>query len=209
MKSVARSYLWWPGLDKDIENLAKSCSACQAVKRAPPTVPLQPWVWPSKPWQRVHLDYAGPFQGRMFLIAVDAFSKWPEVKIMTSTTVSATLDTLREWFCTHGIPEQLVTDNGPQFTADAFKEFTQLNGIRHIKSAPYHPCFERARRTFHPIAETVSQSVSERWTISHPTNLIVSPYVSHHRTCHNWCSSKPASHEPGAAYSFLFAAARS
>ena len=50
MKSVARSYMWWPGLDRDVENLAKSCQACQAVKRAPPVVPLHPWVWPSKPW---------------------------------------------------------------------------------------------------------------------------------------------------------------
>ena len=75
----------------------------------------------------------------MFLVAVDAFSKWPEVRAMTSTTVSATLDVLREWFCSHGIPEQLVTDNGPQFTADAFQHFTQMNGIRHTRSAPYHP----------------------------------------------------------------------
>ncbi len=42
---------------------------CQAVKRAPPVAPLHPWVWPSRPWQRVN---AGPFQGSMFLIAVDA-----------------------------------------------------------------------------------------------------------------------------------------
>ena len=52
MKSVGRSFMWWPGLDKDIENRAKSCQSCQAVKRAPPVAPLHPWVWPSKPWQR-------------------------------------------------------------------------------------------------------------------------------------------------------------
>ena len=77
MKSVGRSFMWWPGLDKDIENRAKSCQSCQAVKRAPPVAPLHPWVWPSKPWQRVHLDFAGPFQGSMFLVGVDAYSKWP------------------------------------------------------------------------------------------------------------------------------------
>ena len=139
MKAIARSYMWWPGLDREIEQTAKGCQPCQAVKRAPPKSPLHPWVWPDKPWQRVHLDFAGPFQGSMFLVAVDAFSKWPEVRAMTSTTVSATLDVLREWFCSNGIPEQLVTDNGPQFTADAFQHFTQMNGIRHTRSAPYHP----------------------------------------------------------------------
>ena len=139
MKSVARGYMWWPGLDKEIECVVKSCQACQSVKRAPAKTPLQPWVWPSKPWQRVHLDFAGPFYGSTFLVAVDAFSKWPEVRVMSTTTVSATLDVLREWFSLHGIPEQLVTDNGPQFIAEAFKTFTERNGIRHIRSAPYHP----------------------------------------------------------------------
>ena len=78
------------------------------MKNAPPSVPLQPWTWPSKPWQRVHLDFAGPFQGSMFLIGVDACSKWPEVRLMTSTPVSKTLDVLRDWFAAHGIPSQLV-----------------------------------------------------------------------------------------------------
>ena len=98
MKSVARSYMWWPGLDKDLEQLAKSCQSCQAVKGSPPAAPLHPWIWPSKPWQRVHLDFAGPFQGAMFLVCVDAFSKWPEARVMSTTTVSKTLNVLREWF---------------------------------------------------------------------------------------------------------------
>ena len=74
MKAIARSYMWWPGLDRDLEDLAKACVECKSTKKAPPTAPLQPWSWPSRPWQRVHLDFAGPFQGAMFLIAVDAYS---------------------------------------------------------------------------------------------------------------------------------------
>ena len=139
MKSVARSYMWWPGLDQDIQNLVKACKSCQSVKNAPPVAPLHPWVWPSRPWQRVHLDFAGPFQNHMFLIGVDAYSKWPEVRVMSTTTASATLDVLREWFSQHGIPELLVTDNGSQFTSEAFVYFTKQNGIKHVRSAPYHP----------------------------------------------------------------------
>ena len=139
MKSVARSYMWWPGLDKEVEQLAKSCQSCQAVKRVPTTTPLCPWVWPSKPWQRVHLDFAGPFEGVMLLVGVDAFSKWPEVRVMTSTTASKTLDVLREWFAAYGIPEHVVTDNGTQFTSDEFETFVKRNGIKHVRSAPYHP----------------------------------------------------------------------
>ena len=95
MKGIARSYLWWPGLDKAIEQLAKSCVECQSVKSSPATAPLQPWVWPQRVFQRVHIDFAGPFQGTNFLVVVDAFSKWPEVYTMQSTTVTKTIEVLR------------------------------------------------------------------------------------------------------------------
>ena len=139
MKAVARSYIWWPGLDKAIENLAKSCASCQAVKHSPAVAPLQPWVWPDQPWKRVHLDFAGPFQGAMFLVAVDAHSKWPEVHIMRETTAAKTINVLHTVFSTFGLPEHLVTDNGPQFVSEDFAMFCRLNGIKHIRCAPYHP----------------------------------------------------------------------
>ena len=117
----------------------KSLSILPSCQASSSSCSLHPWVWPSKPWQRVHLDFAGPFQGCMFLVGVDAYSKWPEVRVMSVTTASATLDVLREWFAVHGIPEQIVTDNGTQFTSETFEIFVKRNGIKHIKSAPYHP----------------------------------------------------------------------
>ena len=77
MTGLARSYVWWPGIDQYIESLAKKCQICQKVQFEAPTVPLHPWEWPIEPWQRIHVDYAGPFMGHMFLIIVDAHSKWP------------------------------------------------------------------------------------------------------------------------------------
>lgn len=133
MESVARSYMWWPGLDADIQNLVNACQACQSVKKAFPVAPLHPLVWPSCPWQRLHLDFARPFQGHMFPVVVDAFSQWPEVRVMTSTTTAATMDVLREWLAQHDIPEQVVTDNGTQFTSEAFENFTKQNGIKHVQ----------------------------------------------------------------------------
>ena len=56
--------LWWPKLDCDIECLIKSCSNCQAVKDARLAAPFHPWVWPTMPWQHIHVDFAGPFLGR-------------------------------------------------------------------------------------------------------------------------------------------------
>lgn len=75
VKGVASSYLWLPGLEKEIERAASSCTECPSVKKAPLSAPLHPWVWPTKPWERIHLDFAGPFQNVTFLVAVDAHSK--------------------------------------------------------------------------------------------------------------------------------------
>ena len=94
-KSLARGYIWWPKIDKDVEHLAKSCPGCQLQQNEAGKAPVHSWEWPATPWQRIHVDFAGPFLGRMFLIIVDAHSKWPEVEIMTSTTSTQTIDRLR------------------------------------------------------------------------------------------------------------------
>ena len=138
MKSVARSYFWWPGLDKEIEKQAQSCEACRTVKSCPATAPLHPWLWPARPWQRVHIDFAGPFMNRTFLIVIDAHSKWPEVIEMNSTTAQQTIVELRKLFAAYGLPEQLVSENGPQFLSEDFATFVKMNGIKHIRCSPYH-----------------------------------------------------------------------
>ena len=86
IKSVARSYVWWPKLDKRLEDLASSCTACQQTKQAPPLAPLHTWLWPQRPWQRIHVDFAGPFLGKMFILIVDTHSKWPEIHMVHDTT---------------------------------------------------------------------------------------------------------------------------
>ena len=90
MKNLARSYIWWPGIDGQIEDLAKTCSGCQQIQRQPQTAPVHTWEWPTTPWQRIHIDYAGPFMDRMFLIVVDAHSKWPEVFTVKQATATTT-----------------------------------------------------------------------------------------------------------------------
>ena len=117
----------------------KSCVHCRAVKNAPAVAPLHPWWWPPKPWQRRHVYFAGPFRGRTVLIVVDAHSKWPEVVQMKTTTAAASIQELCKLFSTFGLPEQLVSDNGPQFVSSKFAQFLKNNGEKHIKSAPYHP----------------------------------------------------------------------
>lgn len=105
----------------------------------PQPSPLHPWDWPEAPWQRVHVDFVGPLEERMFLVVVDAHSKWPEVFTMRSTTAEKTIEKLGEVFSPFGFPEQLVSDNGPQFVSQEFERFLVANGVQHIRSAPYHP----------------------------------------------------------------------
>jgi hypothetical protein len=112
MKALARSYVWWPTLDEDIGREVNNCNQCQLHHTTPAAAPLHPWEWPGHPWTRLHIDYAGPFKGEMFLVVIDAYSKWLEVHQMTSTTSTATIEKLREIVATHGLPTTVVSDNG-------------------------------------------------------------------------------------------------
>jgi len=162
MKSLARLHVWWPNLDADIEQLVRECEMCQSVLPNPESSRQNPWIWPSRPYQRIHIDYAGPFMGGNFLIVVDARSKWPEVIPMTSTTTTSTITELRKLFSSYGIPDQLVSDNGPQFTSYEFQEFLSRNGVKHILSSPYHPSSngeaERFVRTFKTAMRSMKSS---------------------------------------------------
>ena len=139
MKSLARLHVWWSSITADIEQTVQTCTNCAMMARDPQRVPLHPWDFPMKPWQRLHLDYAGPFKGKMWLILIDAYSKWPEVHVMTEITSKATIKQLRQIFAVQGLPEHIITDNGPQFVSKEFEVFCQLRGIQHTTTAPYHP----------------------------------------------------------------------
>ena len=139
MKSLARMYVWWPGLEKDIENTVSSCTDCQMFQSAPPVAPLQPWKWPTRPWARIHVDFAGPLFGKMFLVVIDAHSKWIEVFPTASSTSAVVVEHLRTLFAQFGVPETVVSDNGSCFVSEEFSTFLLGNGVKHITSAPYHP----------------------------------------------------------------------
>ena len=153
MKNLARCYVWWPSIDKDLERVVSSCQTCQEHRNCPiEKQQLHPWEFPTKPWSRLHIDYAGPINGHMFLIVVDAYSKWLEVIPTYGCTSKVTVSKLRNIFSIHGLPDIIVSDNGSAFTSEEFGEFVCKNGIRHITGAPYHPSTnglaENAVKTF-------------------------------------------------------------
>ena len=139
MKSIARQYFWWPNLDRDIEQYVRSCNACCSTAKAPEKTSLIKFRETDYAYERVHVDFLGPFHGKTYLIVVDAYSKWPEVFEMGKTDSESTIEKLRECFARFGLPRTIFSDNGRQFTSAEFAKFCKNNGIMHKTSAPYHP----------------------------------------------------------------------
>ena len=110
-------------------------------------------------------DFVGPLEGRMILIVVDAHSKWSDVIPMKSATALTTVQTLQTLFSRFGVPESIVSDNGPQFVAVEFQEFCKRNRIRHILIAPYHTASnglaERCVQTFKRGLKKFSEGIAE------------------------------------------------
>ncbi|XP_055338681.1 uncharacterized protein K02A2.6-like [Paramacrobiotus metropolitanus] len=139
IKAEARGYCWWPLMDKDIERLAAGCRICSERAKETPKVPLSQWAVPEAPWKRVHMDFAGPYQGTMLFIVVDALSKWPEVIPMKHATTDGVIEAFLNLFSRYGICAELVSDNGTQFTSEQFAQFCAQFGIKHIRTPPGHP----------------------------------------------------------------------
>lgn len=159
MKSLARLHVWWPGIDEKIEQFVKTCTSCSQNARDPIKVPLHQWELPAQPWQRIHVDFAGPFKNKMWFLVVDAFSKWPEIHSMETTTAEATIKHLRQIFAMHGLPRQIVSDNGPQFVATVFQKFCESRGIQHTKTAPYSP---RSNGEAERLVQTFKKAIEKR-----------------------------------------------
>lgn len=139
MKAMARSYFWWPGLDSEIENLVNGCVSCLSVRQSPNKCNLHVWEYPKNVWERVHVDFLGPINNKLYLVIVDAHSKWLEVEEVSATSASQTILKLSSLFARFGLPQQVVSDNGPPFTSGEFKSFLKSNGVKQTLSPPFHP----------------------------------------------------------------------
>lgn len=148
MKSMARSVVWWPNIDKQLEEKSKYCKFCAETKDNPIRMELTPWPWPSQPWQRIHADFAGPYLGHMYLLVLDAYSKWPEIFVMKNISSAATIEKFKQMFTMHGLPNHVVTDSGTQFTSEETKHFFKKLGIKQDFSAVKHPATNGAVENF-------------------------------------------------------------
>ena len=105
----------------------------------PASAPIHHLEQTTKPWIQIHIDFAGPYLGKMFLVQSDTYSKWMDIYSMSDIKTVTLIDALHTSFATHGLLYIIVSDNGPWFTSKGFKNFIHKNGIKHITTAPYHP----------------------------------------------------------------------
>lgn len=139
-KKLLRQKVWYPGIDKDVENLVAGCIPCQATGLAPPPEPLQMSQMPEHPWMEVSADFYGPVPtGEHILVVVDEHSRYPEVDIIKSTSSVSVIPKLDRMIATHGVPRVIKTDNGPPFNGADFRNYSKEKGFTHRKITPYWP----------------------------------------------------------------------
>ncbi|UYV85035.1 K02A2.6-like [Cordylochernes scorpioides] len=139
-RARAKDHVWWPGIGQEIQDMVKTCEKCienQPLKHEP----LIPNDFPERPWQKVGMDLFH-YEGSEYLVVVDYFSRFIEVVRLTKLSSEAVVDHCKAIFARHGIPDIVISDNGPQFrpsTTSAFTKFASEVGFRHITSSPKHP----------------------------------------------------------------------
>ena len=133
----AQSSVWWPGVSKQLTDLIKRCQECSR-NATPNKEPLIPTPLPDYPWQKVSLDLFF-LNGVTYVVIVDYFSRYPEVIQLKTTTSQGVIAALKSIFSRHGIPETIVSDNGPQYSSQEFAEFASQYGFTHSTSSPHFP----------------------------------------------------------------------
>lgn len=190
MKSVARSYFWWPGIDADIKNESKTCRECIQVRDNPPSTTLNPWAWPGKPRQHIHTDLIGPFHGKNFLLIIDAYIKWPEVFKLKNITSQTVIKFSRQVYARFGLPIQVVSDNSRQYTSEEFKTFLKHYGVKHTFSAVKHPSSNGAAEHFVKTIKKKMKALLRQGVLTQKAvNLILFDYCA---TKHSTTGESPA-----------------
>nr|XP_022911552.1 uncharacterized protein K02A2.6-like [Onthophagus taurus] len=178
MKMLARSLYWWPGIDKNIEDVAAHCVDCATVTSKQPEQKFTTWTKSKKAWQRLHIDFFQKF-GKYFLIVVDALSRWVEVKIVSSTN---TITPLRGLF----------TVFRPPFNGEKFRKFCIKNKIKHILTPPLHPrsngCAERQVATIKQNMEKIIKCKTDEELQFRIDNIL----LKHHVTPNSVTGKTPA-----------------
>lgn len=137
-KMKAREFLYWPGMDSSIEQYINRCETCQTHQKSNQREPLADRDLPNRPWQKIAADFFD-LNGERYLLIIDYFSKFVEIQSMKSTTAKATINAFKVVYSRYGIPDEIVTDQGPPFNSSEMEDFHKSWGIAHNLTSPYNP----------------------------------------------------------------------
>ena len=134
----ARESMYWQRMTSDVKDHISQCDVCLAHQNAPQKETLHQHQIIDRPWAKVGADLCD-LSGRTLLVVCDYFSGFVEVERLQTTTSNAVSKAMKVLFARYGIPNILVTDNGPQFAAAEFAAFANRWGFRHVTSSPRYP----------------------------------------------------------------------
>ena len=157
-KQMLRAKYWFPRLNAMIEDTISRCYQCQLSTADPKQEPVEPSEIPESAWHTLSIDFGGPYpDGHYNLVVIDKRTRFPVVEQVTSTSFKVTCERLRKIFATHGIPEQLESDNGPPFSSSDFKKFAEEIEFIHHKVTPEHPRANREAESFMKVLNKTEQ----------------------------------------------------
>ena len=138
-QSLAKDIVFWPNINNDIQNIVTDCETCMRYRSSQQKEPLQPHEIQPIPWYKVGTDIF-EFNKQTYLLVVDYWSKFIEIELLSSGYSSQfVIKKLKSIFARHGIPQIIVSDNGPPYSSQDFKQFCFDWNIEHTTSSPYLP----------------------------------------------------------------------
>ena len=134
----AREAVYWPGMTAEIKDHIAKCTVCAAYQKEQPKEPLISHKIPNRPWETIGCDLFH-LEDKDYLCTVDYYSSYFEIDLLKAKTASEVLHTLKIRFSRHGIPNKLVSDNGPPYNSYEFQQFMTSYDIEHVTSSPHYP----------------------------------------------------------------------
>ena len=160
MKTMVRSLIWYPGLDKAVEERVKSCHEYLQARKKPSQKTHTEWGKTERPFSRIHIDHFD-FENKTFLLVIDSLTKYIECEVAKSTSASEIIELLTLIFSRHGLPDTIVSDNAPGFKSEELKSFYTANHIHLMNPPPYSPASNgQAERSVETIKKLLKKNTN-------------------------------------------------
>ena len=163
------SHFYWPGVDKEIKQIVRSCSICQKARMPGRSGKAELGVMNliTTPFLKIAIDIIGPLQmtdrkNMYILTVVDVATRWPEAIPLPNIHTHTIIEALSNIFSRVGFPEQILSDNGPQFKSELYEQICRFFNIKVIKSTPYHPISNGLVERFNGSLKSMLMKVAEQ-----------------------------------------------